>query len=176
MLLFRNRFMMNLVARTYKLQTVFQAIKLQIEFDVVIIMAKAMHLYSKVIDKLFPKNIIVTVHDEPDAEVFVIRLCVNGRPTARMQCYIDSDSSILIGDIRHDREKRDYNKGYGSMLMQKLIDYARKNNYGYIHGNLSVVDFDHKDRLHHFYQKFGFTVTEFSIPRDCCYGKIELYV
>jgi len=142
----------------------------------IIKIAKVMHLFSKAIDKLFSKNITVTVHDEPGVEVFVIRLCVNDRPTARMQCYVDSDRSILIGDIRHDREKRDYNKGYGSMMMQKLIDYARENNYRYIHGNLSVVDFDHKSRLHHFYQKFGFTVTEFSIPRDCYYGKIELSI
>lgn len=113
---------------------------------------------------------------EEDAPFLWIRLTVNDTPCAWIQCLIESEAEILISDIRHRNEQRDHNKGYGSMMMQKLIDYATENNYGYIHGNLSVVDFDHKDRLHHFYQKFGFTVTEFSIPRDCCYGEIELYV
>ena len=44
-------------------------------------------------------------------------------PKAKMLCTIESDDTILIGDIRHYKCK-DFCKGYGTLMMQKLISYA----------------------------------------------------
>lgn len=55
------------------------------------------------------------------------------------------------------------NKGYGSIMMKSLIDYAKTFNIEYISGFLSFVDTkdeEHNQRLRHFYKKFGFTITE----------------
>ena len=47
-------------------------------------------------------------------------------PKAKMLCTIESDDTILIGDIRHYKCK-DFCKGYGTLMMQKLISYAKEN-------------------------------------------------
>ena len=44
-------------------------------------------------------------------------------------------------------------------MMQKLIKFANQRIFMYIDGWLSYVDYDHKERLLHFYQKFGFKIT-----------------
>lgn len=102
----------------------------------------------------------------------MIKLYRNNIREARIQCVIESDSTILIGDIIHDN-KRKYNKGYGSAMMTKLIEYAAENGYSRIYGNLSDVDIGHKDRLYHFYEKFGFAITEYPEKKDCFLGMIE---
>ena len=134
------------------------------------------NLLEKLFDKLFPKDISVTVRGEPTGPVVVIWLHVNGGYAAKIQCLIESDTTILIGDIQHDEEWPKYNKGYGTMMMEKLLEFARENHFSYIHGNLSIVDEDHKDRLHYFYSKFGFTITEYPELQGMYYGKIELYL
>ena len=95
---------------------------------------------------------------------------------ARMQCVPEPNSSILIGDIIHSHEALAYNKGYGSMMMDKLLEYARENSYSHIYGNLAIWDLDHKERLHHFYRKFGFEITEYVEYQDNCYGRINLWL
>lgn len=104
--------------------------------------------------------------------LLMIKCFVKHKMVYKMQCVIESDSSILIGDITHT-QNRNYNKGYGSLMMNKLIEYTKENGYTLIHGNLSLVDVDHKERLHHFYNKFGFIITEFPEPKDCYYGEIR---
>lgn len=104
--------------------------------------------------------------------LLMIKCFVKHKMVSKMQCVIESDSSILIGDITHT-QNRNYNKGYGSLMMNKLIEYTKENGYTLIHGNLSLVDVDHKERLHHFYNKFGFIITEFPEPKDCYYGEIR---
>ena len=94
-------------------------------------------------------------------------------PKARMLCTIKSDDTILIGDIRHRKDKN-LCKGYGTVMMQKLITYAKENGYKTIYGRLSTVDLDHKNRLHHFYEKFGFDITENEEQNSIFYGKITL--
>ena len=119
-------------------------------------------------------------HTKPDIIVretdssLQIHLCVNDEPKAKMACVIKSDNSILIGDISN--ESGAYCKGYGSLLMNELISYARRNGHTYLFGNLSVVDMDHADRLHHFYEKFGFTVTIYDEQQGLYYGKIEKWL
>ena len=58
-------------------------------------------------------------------------------------------------------------------MMQKLIEYAKENGYSRLYGNLSDVDIGHKDRLYHFYEKFGFEITEYPKKIDCYFGMIE---
>lgn len=109
---------------------------------------------------------------EQIGSLLMIKLYENNVRKARIQCVLESDNSILIGDIIHDNEKT-YNKGYGSAMMEKLIEYANENGYSRLYGNLSDVDIGHKDRLYHFYYKFGFTITEYSEIKDCYFGMIE---
>ena len=109
---------------------------------------------------------------EQSGSLLMIKLYTNNIREAWMQCVIESDSTILIGDIIHDNQKN-YNKGYGSAMMQKLIEYAKENGYSRIYGNLSDVDIGHKDRLYHFYEKFGFEITEYTEKIDCYFGMIE---
>ena len=107
--------------------------------------------------------------------LLMVYISVNNRRRAKIQCVIESNSDILIGDIQHDKDT-DYNRGYGSLMMKRLLSYASENQFSYIHGNLSEVDLDHEERLHHFYRKFGFTVNEYSELQGSYYGNIEMYL
>lgn len=51
-------------------------------------------------------------------------------------------------------------KGYGSVLMSHLITYLKTANYQYLTGHICPTDFSHKDKLRHFYSKFGFVITD----------------
>lgn len=50
------------------------------------------------------------------------------------------------------------NEGYGSLLLNNLIELAKKHNVKKISGWISSVDRDHLDRLVHFYKKNNFKV------------------
>lgn len=110
---------------------------------------------------------------EQSGPLLMIKFYTNNIREAWMQCVIESDSTILIGDIIHDKQKN-YNKGYGSAMMQKLIEYAKENGYSRLYGNLSDVDIGHKDRLYHFYEKFGFEITEYDKYKSNYFGRINL--
>ncbi len=87
---------------------------------------------------------------------------------------IDKDNKIPIGlfiyDFISDEWKRD--NGYGSIIMQKFISYAKSiESLKYISGKLSFVDIGsegnrtvtqqrNRERLYHFYHKFGFVIDE----------------
>lgn len=89
-----------------------------------------------------------------DDSIIVIRLIhKNNQVSMLKSCIIDNN--IILGDITCYKN----NRGYGSVLLSKLIEYARENNYQSIEGWLSNVDKGHKDRLIHFYRKFGFEIT-----------------
>lgn len=69
----------------------------------------------------------------------------------------------------------DINKGYGSLAMKYLIEYATNMGCKYISGCLMGKDIiDHKDRLFHFYKKFNFTIKEFKTPKNGYHIKLEL--
>ena len=80
------------------------------------------------------------------------------------------ENKIMIGDILvtvnfdNQKYKRYINKGYGTLLMNQLLLFARQNNYEQIVGNLGIADEnseydpDHRDRQIHFYKKFGFNI------------------
>ena len=110
---------------------------------------------------------------EQTESLLMIKLYMNNSREAWIQCVIESDSTILIGDIIHDNKKK-YSKGYGTAMMKTLIEYAKENGYSRIYGNLSDVDIGHKDRLYHFYDKFGFEITEYDEYHNNCFGCIDL--
>ncbi|WP_429875935.1 hypothetical protein [Fictibacillus sp. NRS-1165] len=66
--------------------------------------------------------------------------------------YEDSDS-IFIGDIRGPA-----NRGYGSICIQYLQELAKDQNIPYIRGDIAPRDWDHVNRLVHFYEKHHFSV------------------
>ncbi|WP_416150523.1 hypothetical protein ACM26V_06010 [Salipaludibacillus sp. HK11] len=63
------------------------------------------------------------------------------------------DHRIHIDDIRGES-----NRGFGSVCMKFLKEYTKDLNVHTISGNLSHRDWDHIDRLLHFYKKHEFTV------------------
>lgn len=61
------------------------------------------------------------------------------------------------------------NKGYGSKIMNSLLEYIKPLNANYITGELSTVDevdLNNKSLRDHFYQKFGFRITGKNICLD----------
>lgn len=102
----------------------------------------------------------------------MINLYVKSICEARIQCVTESEETILIGDITHEKERM-LNKGFGSAMMEKLISYAKENGYTRLYGNLSIVDLDHKERLFHYYEKFGFSITEYPQIQNSYFGRIE---
>ena len=78
------------------------------------------------------------------------------RYVGRIVCSIDNEKRCInLSDIYCYK----ISKGYGSAMMIALISYARSNNYTTIDGWLSRVDYGHKERLYHFYKKFGFEIS-----------------
>lgn len=121
---------------------------------------------------LFFKKAIPEIFIDKIDDLLMVNCFVKNIPVSKIQCIEDSNT-ILISDIFHYKENIDYNKGYGSLMMDKLISYSIENDYTYIHGNLSNVDINHKEMLHHFYGKFGFTIIEYPETKNYFYGKIQ---
>lgn len=100
------------------------------------------------------KNIDTIIYE--DFPTLKIESYKNKKFMGCMICEIHKESkSIKICDIHSEKK----NKGYGSLMMQKLIEFAKQKDFIYIDGWLSRVDYDHKERLLHFYQKFEFEIT-----------------
>ena len=93
-------------------------------------------------------------------------LKVGKEPIVEMICERQKDK-LLLGDIREVfyRDKS-INKGYGTILLKELFEYANKKHISNIYGHLSLVDYDHKDRLIYFYEKHGFEITYYEEIRN----------
>lgn len=63
------------------------------------------------------------------------------------------------------------NMGYGSILMKNLINYLKTADYSVLTGSICPRDFDHEDKLRHFYTKFGFQIKDHPHSRSL---KLEL--
>ena len=98
------------------------------------------------------KKIDIDIQDEES--LLVIIATHKNKCVGRINC-VKENEKITIGDIWCKKN----NKGYGSVMMIALIDYAKQDEIEYIEGWLSDVDKDHIERLYHFYQKFGFEIT-----------------
>lgn len=93
----------------------------------------------------------------------------------KIVCKIEDDG---YGNIRafhiDDIETIKNSCGNGSILMEYLIDIAKKLKVPYINGWISCHDSDHFDRLENYYRKFGFIV-HFSMENGVkTGGRIEL--
>jgi ribosomal protein S18 acetylase RimI-like enzyme len=71
--------------------------------------------------------------------------------------YFKNDALINIGDIKVFGQN--INHGYGSILVKELIKISEKQGVKKVTGEISSVDWNHVDRLKHFYEKHGFKVT-----------------
>ncbi|MED4125078.1 hypothetical protein P4631_01445 [Halalkalibacterium halodurans] len=69
-----------------------------------------------------------------------------------MASYKDEDH-LHIGDIKGPE-----NQGYGSICMKYLKEIAYEQNIRYVTGDIVKRDWDHLDRLIHFYEKHHFDV------------------
>lgn len=92
-----------------------------------------------------------------------------GLPRINFQIHTDwKDGYPQIKHIHiHDILMVDNNIGNGTIAMNALIKYAKKNNVKWINGELSSIDDDHADRRNHFYEKFGFSI-------ECSTIRLEL--
>ncbi|MDD4494775.1 MAG: hypothetical protein PHV32_10620 [Eubacteriales bacterium] len=120
---------------------------------------------------LFNKIIKVWVNT-CDKEIF-IKLSINGIQISRIQSVLYPEGTLLIGDILPFIKKRHYCKGYGSLMMNKLLEYAATIGVHTIRGKLSSVDSGHKERLHAFYKKHGFDIIEYNTPQGLFYGEVK---
>lgn len=100
---------------------------------------------------------------------------INGKKISSMKCVVE-EKAILIGDIEPFRNHKDFNKGYGTMMMNELLSYAKQNNINEVYGYLSDVDIDHKERILHFYTKFGFEIKLYDVMIDCNFGEIRILI
>lgn len=97
------------------------------------------------------KKFGIVIQDEDS--LLAIRAKYKNKFVAIIKCTKQKEI-ITIGDIQCNEN----NKGFGSLMMQALIIYAKQNGYKCIDGWLSDVDQNHVERLNHFYQKFGFEI------------------
>lgn len=106
-----------------------------------------------------------------DSPSLVIAVAKRNKILGKMECVIKEEvKGITISDITCEKN----NKGYGSLMMEKLIEFARGKQYDYIEGWLSKVDCDHKERLYYFYRKFGFEII--SHDEGMKFADIKLYL
>lgn len=103
--------------------------------------------------------------------LIVIKVVLKTTTISKMLCTL-KDDVIVIGDISPYSNKKYYSKGYGSMMMNELIKFAIKKKYNKIKGELSIVDVDHKERLLHFYKKFGFQILIYDEEKNMNFGEI----
>ncbi|MDZ5480333.1 hypothetical protein [Bacillus thuringiensis] len=74
-----------------------------------------------------------------------------------LKAFCDDDlTEIMLVDV--DIKEHLSNKGYGTILLSRLLSLAKARNILKISGWISRVDKDHIERLTHFCQKHGFKV------------------
>ncbi|MCD7035077.1 hypothetical protein LRR81_12540 [Metabacillus sp. GX 13764] len=102
------------------------------------------------------KWVIVYAADDGNACKIMISECetsYKGTWDFAIQAVYQDEDTIKIGDI-----KGPSNLGYGSICMPYLKDIARRQNIPYIAGDIAERDWDHLNRLLHFYEKHSFHI------------------
>ncbi|MET3504153.1 hypothetical protein [Halalkalibacter oceani] len=102
------------------------------------------------------KWVIVSMVDDGHLCKIMLNQCDaadHGRWDFSIQAQYEDRHTIHIGDIKGQE-----NRGYGSICMKYLKDHAKAQNVQYIKGDLAKRDWDHIDRLIHFYEKHHFEV------------------
>ena len=120
--------------------------------------------------------IIGNIEMYPDADFSMILYLVESSPVPIKLCTIeatygevgiDQNGLIVIKKGIHIENIVVWriNDGYGSLLLEFMIDFCRQNHLDSISGSLAPIDTtDHPERLYHFYQKHGFTITDTDDP------------
>ena len=115
----------------------------------------------------------ITYSTEYDCDSFFIHITIGEKQFKNsMMCTLYREiDTIKIDDIFVCKDidncynyKKHINKGYGTRMMNMLLEFAKANNYRKIIGNLSPhdnsdrYDNSHRERQIHFYKKFGFNI------------------
>lgn len=99
-------------------------------------------------------NVLTVFHKEKlEIQLFNLDDAVHNEKAWLVLFAKDNGDSFFVQDIRGGSSK-----GHGELAMNHLIEYAQNKNKVKIMGDLSPVDYDHKDRLIAFYKKLGFKV------------------
>ncbi len=112
--------------------------------------------------------VIIYASDDGDTCKIMLNECdsaFRGMWDFSIQAQYANDNTIHIGDIKGPE-----NKGYGSICMHYLKEVAKEQNIQYITGDIAKRDWDHKERLVHFYKKHNFKV---NIDKESKSGDIE---
>ncbi|MFD2084520.1 GNAT family N-acetyltransferase [Brevibacillus brevis] len=96
--------------------------------------------------------------DDVDIKLRVKLISKKGVMVPDPNIFLEFDSEqkhLRIADIRMEEDQ--VNKGYGSIMMNAIMQLGNELNVQCITGWISQVDWDHIERLEHFYKKFGFS-------------------
>ena len=99
---------------------------------------------------------VLYVKDDNEQCIVMAHVCdsaFTGTWDASIHAHYCSDFHIHIDDIRGDP-----NHGNGSPLMRKFKSYLSEKNIHKITGDIQARDWDHIDRLQHFYEKHSFQI------------------
>ena len=88
----------------------------------------------------------------------------SGRDPVLKAFFKNNFTTISLEDI--EMADSFINQGLGSMLLNALLDIAKKRNISRITGEIARVDIGHIERLVHFYEKYNFEVILCSDPTD----------
>ncbi|MFE7063570.1 hypothetical protein ACFVAD_15590 [Sutcliffiella sp. NPDC057660] len=99
--------------------------------------------------------VVYTNHDNNSLKIMLndCESSYRGMWDFSIQATYKNEETIFIGDIKGPE-----NKGYGSICMNYLKEFAKQQNIQYITGNIAKRDWDHVERLVHFYEKHRFQV------------------
>lgn len=109
------------------------------------------------VDQSKDENLVI-VYTPEDDQSCKIMLCdcetsYKGKWDFSIQATYSDENTIHIGDIKGPADK-----GYGSICMDYLKELAIEQNIPKITGDIAERDWDHVDRLVHFYKKNDFHV------------------
>ncbi|MEC1723938.1 GNAT family N-acetyltransferase [Schinkia azotoformans] len=94
-----------------------------------------------------------------DEYIIIIHLLsiYKGKSTHSQINLIFSGSKLIIGDIQV-LDKRIFNRGYGSVLLEIALEHAKERKIKVVEGVLATENETHFKRQKHFYEKFGFRI------------------
>jgi hypothetical protein len=130
----------------------FQVFRLQDNIKEIAKKSKVLGVDQAKDDKLV---IVYTPEDNQSCKILLsdCETSYNGQWDFSIQATYTDEKTIHIGDI-----KGPANKGYGSICMDYLKELAAEQNIPKIIGDIAERDWDHVDRLVHFYEKHNFQV------------------
>ncbi|QFT88459.1 hypothetical protein FIU87_07375 [Bacillus sp. THAF10] len=109
------------------------------------------------IDQTKEENwVVVYTNDDPHTCKIMLNDCESayrGHWDFSIQATYKDNGTLFIGDIKGPE-----NKGYGSICMDYLKEVAKDQNVHTITGDIAKRDWDHLERLVHFYKKHDFDV------------------